>query len=285
MLIPHLISAEVEETLLKFLPNNIPGWGKKESPEIYNRNTLYDYIDGAAEIYLAYDFQNLLVQRYTKSKNSDIIVEIFDMGSPEDAFGIFSHSQGRVKKDAGIGQDGEYRHGLLCFWKNRFFICILAEGTTPSTKKDILSIGRAISKSIKTNGEKPKLLNYLPHNLIIEKSILYFHKHQILNYHYFVADKNILNLNKNTGAVLARYKDDKSYILLVQYPDRKKAKIAFESFVNTYIPDAKQESIIQIENGKWTIAKLKKKIVIIVFDANSKINSISKMNAVINKLR
>lgn len=279
------IGEATENAMLKFLPHEIYGWKAQEKVETYNRETIYDYMDGAGEIYLAYDFRGLLVQRYVKAKAPDITVEIFDMGSSEDAFGIFSHGQGRVEKEMGIGQGSEYRGGLLCFWKDRFFICIRSEKETSSAKGAVLSLGKLISKAIKTSGEKPALLNYLPQDKFLEKSLRYFHKHEILNYHYFVADKNILNLHENTRAVFAKYKDDKSYLLLVQYQNIEEARAAFESFMNAYMFDAKQKGIIQTENGRWTGVRLRKNFIIIVFDVISKVGTSSKIEAVKVRLK
>jgi hypothetical protein len=279
------MAGTTEDTMLKFLPKEVNGWKADAKAEIYNRETIYDYMDGAGEIYLAYSFNELLVQRYVKARNPEITVEIFDMGSSEDALGIFSHGQGRQEGDAGIGQGSEYRGGLLSLWKNRFFICIRSEKETFSAKRAVLSLGKLISKAIKTSGEKPALLNYLPQDKFLEKSLRYFHKHEILNYHYFVADKNILNLHENTRVVLAKYKDDKSYLLLVQYQNIEEARAAFEDFMNAYIPDAEQTDIIKTENGRWTGARLNKNFIIIIFDAISKSNADSKINAIIDRLK
>ncbi|MBM4140968.1 MAG: hypothetical protein FJ242_05670 [Nitrospira sp.] len=274
-----------EYEMLKLLPSEIHGWKAHGKAKLYDRETIYDYMDGAGEIYLTYGFKKLIVKRYEKSSGPEIIVEVFDMGSPEDAFGIFSHGQGRETKSAGIGQDSEYKGGLLCFWKNKFFICIRGERETPQVKKAVLALGRLISKAIEAKGEKPELLKYLPENELLEKDLRYFHKHEILNYHYFVADKNILHLDGYSKAVLARYKDDKSYLLLVQYQNIELANAALESFMKVYMPDAGQKGVIQTENRKWTAATLHQNFLIIVFDALDKAEASSKVEVVRNRLR
>lgn len=279
-----LVPLMVETTdIVKSLPKQIEGWKAMGKTETYNRETIYDYMDGAGEIYLAYDFRLLLVQRYVKAQNPDITVEIFDMGSGEDAFGVFSHTQGR-SKEMGIGQDSEYRGGLLCLWKDRFFVCVRTGRETPSSKRAVFSLGRTISKTIKVKVEKPALLKYLPNEGLLEKGIRYFHKHDILNYHYFVSDRNILNLNTHTNAVLASYKD-RSHILLVEYQNKEKAKTGFKDFINAYMPDADEGGIIQTEDGRWTAIRLEQNFLVIAFDAISKTNAIFKVDATINKLK
>ncbi len=270
---------------LKLLPSEIDGYKPHGKVEIYNRETIYDYMDGAGEIYLAYSFKELLVQRYKKPGAPEIIVEIFDMGSEEDAFGVFSHVQGRDDKEAGIGQNSEYRGGLLTFWRGRFFVSILAKSETREAKRAVLKMGRAISKAIGVDGKKPGLLNYIKKEDFLPKEIRYFHTQAILNYHYYLSDENILNLDENTDALLARYKDDGGYLLLVEYKKEEDARKAFNHFINAYMPEAKEKGIIQTEDGRWTAATLKRNFVIIILDAITEMKASSKLEAIRGKLK
>lgn len=266
------------------LPREFSLWKASGSDEIYTPQTIFDHMDGAAEIYLAYNLKGLLVRRFVRPKHPQIVLEVFKMGSSRDAFGVFTHTQGRDEKDRGIGQGSEYRGGLLCFWKREFFVCILAKKETPETKKTVLALGKAVAEAIREEGKKPEILKFLPEKGLIEKSIRYFHKDSILNYHYYVADQNIFNLNEDVDAVLVRY-EDKSYLLLIQYRCNEEAKAAFEGFVNAYMPDARERGIILTENGRWTMAIHEKSFVAVVFDALSKEDVASKIETVRKRLK
>jgi len=252
----------------KVVPNDIYGWKAQGDVEIYDRETIFDYIDGAGEIYLLYGFQKVMVFRLIKAGEPTIVVELFDMGSPEDAFGVFSHA--REGEEQGIGQGSEYRGGLMCFWKANFFACIFSEGETIDTKKAVFDLAQKIAENIKVTGAKPKLLDFLPAEGLLDKSVRYFHLHTSLNYHYFVASQNVLKLNLQTEAVLARYQPGGSYLLCVRYQNRKEAEEAFNNFLSAYIPEEKESSIAQIENGKWVSAKIEGVFVVVVFDAPTK---------------
>lgn len=261
-------------------PDEMHGWKKQTKDEIYNRETIFDYMNGAGEIYRSFSFRKLLVRHLAKPHQPTITIELFDMGSSEDAFGVFTHG---CEAEEDIGQGAQYREGLLCFWQSNFFVCMYSEDETASSKKAVLALGKAIATSIKTIGTKPKLLEYLPKEDLIEKGIRYFHNHISLNHHYFVSDQNILNLNKHTDAVLARYKD-KSYILCVQYPDKRQAKSSFDKFVSAYLPESKQTGIAQLENDNWTLAKVYQEFVIVIFDAPTKKYAETLLEAVMKKL-
>ena len=267
----------------EFVPSEIYGWKAQGELEIYDRETIFDYINGAGEIYLSYAFRKLMVFRLVKTSDPTIFVELFDMGSPEDAFGVFSHA--REGEEIGIGQGSEYRGGLLCFWKSDFFVCIFSERETPAAKKAVFDLAEKIAKKIKVTGPKPKLLDFLPDKNLVNKSVRYFHLHTSLNYHYFVASQNILKLSPQTEAVLARYEPGQSYLLCIRYQNQKQANEALNTFLNAYIPEEKESGIAQIENGKWVGAQLEGVFVVVVFDAPTKIYAQALLEAVSNKLK
>jgi len=266
----------------EFVPNEIYGWRAQGEVEIYDRKTIFDYIDGAGEIYLAYGFRKVMVFRFIKASDPTILVELFDMGSPEDAFGVFSHA--REGEEQGIGQGSEYRGGLLCFWKGNFFVCIFSERETPEAKKAVFDLAEKIAEKIEVTGAKPKLLDYLPAEGLLNQSVRYFHLHASLNYHYFVASQNILKLNQQTEAVLARYQPGGGFLLCVRYQNSRQAKEAFDSFLGAYIPEEKESGIAQTENGKWVAAKLERVFVMVIFDAPTKAYAQALMEAFEDKL-
>jgi hypothetical protein len=239
--------------------------------EFYDRKTTFRYMDGAAELYRSYGFKLLMVRRYVKEDHPPIIVETFDMGSSEDAFGVFSYETGDEEVD--IGQGSDFGGGLLRFWKGKLFINIYAEQESPSAKKDVLDLGRALADSIKQEGKKPKLINLLPKENLIERSIRYFHLHQSLNYHYFVSHQNILRLGERTHALLSTYAsqtEGKTFLLLIQYASQTSAKEGLQSFVKAYMPESSSSKVIRTENGRWTTAQFYKNYGMVVFDSPSK---------------
>lgn len=251
----------------ELVPQEMHGWKAQGKPETYTRETIFDYIDGAGEVYRQYGFRELEVYRLVKPDEPDIVVELFDMSSAEDAFGVFTH--GRESEEAGIGQGSEHRGGLLCFWKDKYFVCIYTEGESQAAQEAVLALGKPIDGAIKTVGPRPKILDYLPKKGLIETSVRFFHTHASLNYHYFVANSNILNLDENTDAVLARYHqpEGKCHLLLVSYQNEDEARAACDRFVEAYMPEAMQTQICQTEDGTWTAAKVEWGVVVVVFDS------------------
>jgi hypothetical protein len=269
------LSAEIDITkaeMKKLLPQEMVGYKADAQDEFYDRQTTFRYMDGAAELYRSFAFKLLLVRRYLKPNAPAVIVELFDMALAEDAFGIFTFETGG--EDMGVGQGSDYGGGLLRFWKGKFFVNVYAEQETPSTKQDVLQIAKTIARSLDGEGQKPKLIRYLPGEGLSERSIRYFHLHQSLNYHYFVSHQNILRLGEKTNAVLASYllpqTEGKTFLLIIQYPSQKMAGEALQSFVKAYMPEGSTSKTIKTENGRWAAAQSHREYVMIVFDAPDK---------------
>src|SRR5512136_1462432 len=137
-----------------FLPAEAGGWRWDGKDEKYNSGTLFDYMDGAAELYLAYGFQNLTVHRFEKSSQPAVTVELYEMASSEDAYGVFSFE--RQDEAVGIGQGSEFGGGLLRFWKGKYFVSIYADGEGVEVESAILKMGRVSANSIPETGLEPK---------------------------------------------------------------------------------------------------------------------------------
>lgn len=253
------------------IPSEINGWKTSGKDGLYDRQTLFDYIDGGAEVYLTYSFQEAFVRKFEKEEHPFITVEIFDMGKPDDAFGIFTFE--RENEDIGIGQGSEYADGLLRFWKGHFFVSIFAEAESESSKRAIYELGQHIDQAFSYSADLGfyEKGDFLPAKGLLLNQVRFFHKSFNLNYHYFVSDKNILNLDDDTDALLAPYLIDKEkcYLLTIKYSDPETAKQGYELFMNIFMPEAKNKEPIQMENNKWVASAIKNEFVLIIFDALS----------------
>ncbi|UCB52723.1 MAG: hypothetical protein JSV10_01120 [Candidatus Zixiibacteriota bacterium] len=267
----------------QYVPSEINGWKAQDEVETYDPETIFDYIDGAGEVYLMYDFQKVTVYHFTKAEQPSILLELFDMGSSQDAFGIFSHA--REGEDQGIGQGSEYRGGLLCFWKNKTFVCVSSERETPEAKQSVEDLARDVAEKIEVTGAEPELLDCLPDEGLEGNTVRYFHKHTTLNYHYYIASENILNLSSRTEAVLATYQPDEAHLLCVRYPDQEQAKAALNSFLTAYIPEAQESAVAETEDGKWVAAEHTGLFLVVVFDAPAKAQAQDLVKAVKAKVQ
>lgn len=251
----------------EFIPKELNGWKAKGKDKIYDENSIFDYIDGAGEVYRAYQFRVLRARHFSKPESPNILVDLFDMGSSRNAYGVFTHNLEGERK--GIGQGSTYKGGLLSFWKGRYFVSLYAERETQESKETVLELGQEISSRIPNKGKVPEIVSQLPGQGLDRTRIRYFYNPLILNYHFYVGEGNLLSLNTETHAVLGVYGEGEEVfrVLLIQYPNETKAQKSHQNFIKEYMPDSKDSTVIQTEDGKWTGADIQGSVLIVVFEA------------------
>ena len=252
------------------LPKQVNGWLAEPGDRIFDKKTIFSYIDGAAEVYKAYNFRQCLSRRYSLSGGPAIILDIFDMGSSQDAFGVYTHDLDGI--EVTIGQDSRLRPGWLSFWKSRFFVSIYVEEESPAAEMAVKDLGRKVANTIVGHGARPEILSQLPFEGLQTDTIRYLHHPIVLNYHYYLSDDNILDISANTDVVLADYQHSHqaARLLLVKYPTRERAHRSRAAFLKYYLPDADKKGAALLENGKWAAVRGKGYLLAIVLEADSR---------------
>jgi hypothetical protein len=251
---------------VKALPGKVDRWNRVEPPATYSPQTLSDYIDGGAELFLSYNFKGALAVKYQDASENEIAVDIFDMGSSCDAFGVFAHTRETNTRD--FGQGSEYASGLLTFWKGRFYVSVLAYPETPASKGAVTALGQAIAGAIQEEGPIPPILALLPQEDLLPETVRYFHHYIWLNSFSFVSNENVLNIGADTPAALAKYRTPGSslFLLLVKYPDAPRAEAAARQF-GEKILGGTDGGIRQMAGGRWSGLKRRGDLVGIVLNA------------------
>lgn len=260
------LAADARPDFAGKLPAHVGEWKKPTKPALYDRKTLYDYIDGGAELYLAFGFVGAVTFEYTAGKDDEIKVDIFDMGSPRGAFGAFAH--GRESIAAEVGQGSEYGGGLLTFWKHRWFISVLGYPETESKRKAVYELGRAIAALIPETGALPAILGALPRPGLVEASVRTFHHHLLQNDYATISYENPLGIDEQTEAVLARYvrPGERHVLMLVDYPTEADAKKGQRGLTESVLGSA----TVAKKGDGWVGVKRNGKRLVIALDAPSR---------------
>jgi len=247
------------------LPQTIGVWVRQGDPVTYDRETIFDYINGAGEVYRSYAFSHVDVERYQRPDGEGVTVEIFDMGSPHEAFGVFSYA--REDEAEGIGAGFERKGSILCFWQDRYYVCVAADQQHGDSSLLLEEVARGISDHLPPGGEPPPLVASLPPEGLIPFSDRYFHLHQTLNYNYYLVRENVLHLSAETDAVLARYVPGSTYLVLVQYENEASAGAALSSFRGAVTPAAEGPGATETEEGKFVSSDREGHFLVLVMDA------------------
>lgn len=255
----------------RLIPVRSGDWSAAGKDAVYDRKTLYDYMDGGAEVYLAFDFRQVFARKYGGPGGKEISLDIYDMGTSAEAYGIFSCD--REDPAAGIGQDSTYGFGLLRVRQGLYFMAVMSPDEGKDIDAAILAIGKAALPHLGPPGPDPPLLDLLPAGGLKTGRTSYFHSEINLNNRFFVASENILRLGKTTECVFAEYgegEESGGNLLIVAYAERGQAEDALRSFLDGYLPEGRETGIARTERGRWTAAKASERFLAVVFDAPSR---------------
>lgn len=209
------------------LPAEAAGWRAVDDGQVYDTESIYSYIDGHAEVYMAYGMVRCLSRRYAGPEGEpDILLDLFEQASPADAFGVFTHD--RDGEEVEIGQGGLFRHGWLSFWKGRWFGSIYAEGESEASEQAVLALGRAVADAIDEVGELPSLVGELPAEGLDRRSVRFLHTQEILNGVVYLGYENVFRFGPEIDAAVGRYQrqDGTAWLLIIDYPDEASAALA-----------------------------------------------------------
>jgi len=159
--------------LASLIPEDkIEGWALIQRPQIYNKKTLFEHIDGQAELFLKYGFQRSVFAIYQKKENSQnqIELDIYDMGNVLQAFGVFSRFRSE-DRPMGIGLDSFLDDGSALFYKGKYFVMLYATKPNASLLKEWAT---KISSRISDLSPPPKEIGYFPKKGLKPGSIQYF---------------------------------------------------------------------------------------------------------------
>ena len=269
--------------MIDLLPDQIGDRVRSEQTDSYDRETIFDYINGAGEVYRSYEFSDVVVARYTGAAGADLVIEMFDMGNPADAYGVFSYA--REREDPGIGGSYEHKGRVLCFWKDRYYVCVTLDGSpSESDSTQVLEAARVVASGLSGVTDLPTLVTKLPADGLIPFSERFFHTHQSLNYHYYLARENILELNEETDVVLARYEPGSTYLMVASYENQESASRALNSFRGGYAPDSADSETVETENGGWVSSRQADSYVVVVLDAPSEAAAGALLQAAVEKI-
>jgi hypothetical protein len=103
----------------------VPGWRQEGAPRHYTAENLYEYIDGSAEAYLLYGFQQL--QGVTCDAGEDsIVIDASEMTDAEAAYGLFAANRDPRRPIEKIGMGGQILAQRAAFAKGNYYIELTA---------------------------------------------------------------------------------------------------------------------------------------------------------------
>jgi hypothetical protein len=141
----------------------LAGFKITEAAEYYNPDNLWNYIDGGAPGYLAYGFEQVATFVVVPSADDlEFVVDIYDMGTALNAFGIYSTERSPEGVAVNVGSEGYRSENALFFWQDRYYVKIVSSTAAPAVASASMKLASILSRKLPPGGAFPKLFSVFP---------------------------------------------------------------------------------------------------------------------------
>lgn len=140
----------------------IPGWRLTGQPRVYSPANLWDFIDGAAESYLAYAFVDLQVGEYVGPESVAVRVELYRHADRDNAFGIYSMERAPDYSFIQVGAQGYQEEGILNFLTGRYYAKLSTHQKGSAAATALRSIAGHINTYLAEGSALPAGLQRVP---------------------------------------------------------------------------------------------------------------------------
>jgi hypothetical protein len=202
----------------------VPGWKFQEEKRVYNNGDLWELINGAADIFLSYDFRDLHIAEYT-SNDQIIRVELYRHSTPENTFGIYTAERMPDYPQVTIGSQGYKSQGIVNFLAGNYYVKVMSAGSQEASEADIALVAEKVDKQLAQPVGLPAVLNYFPSagkevlsDAYIAQNFLgysFFHSAYTMRYNQksefqlFIIHATVEEIRKMTDAYVKQLKEDK----------------------------------------------------------------------------
>jgi hypothetical protein len=217
-----LFSAANAAEEAKFLKGAPAGFTVKEPVSFFNRNNLYEYIDGQAVFYNSYGFTRLEHGLYGKGDGT-YTVDVYELGTPLSSFGAFRQQREEEAADYTVGAESALISYLTVFYKDKYYVEIIPQtavddDSDTAAMKEIAACVDSVLPGPKT---LPPELALFPASGLIPKSERY-------------VDESLISYSFMGRGLTATYKmagqDKETRVFIGFAPDQAKAKEIFTGF-------------------------------------------------------
>ena len=118
----------------------LPGYTLVHESRVYASQDLWDFIDGAADLFVSYGFVDLHIAYYRTTDGREFRVEVYRHDSAENAFGMYSQERA----------------------PEPYYVKISANKTGDAAARELEKIARALATRLAQPGDWPAALALLP---------------------------------------------------------------------------------------------------------------------------
>ena len=183
---PAAVTADQEMIKRLPAPACAAGWVMDGSVALFDKDTLFDRINGESELFFPYGFEVLAYARYENKQNPKLAIDmdVYKVGSLLDAFGLFSIFRRKDDAEVSIGTGGTISTSQLFFYQGNYFVRLQVTGATSVDQEVLRSCAGSLSRNLPKAVARPPALDALAVPAVVSKSERYMAQ-SVLGYAFF----------------------------------------------------------------------------------------------------
>lgn len=217
---PAAAAADAATPLAEYLPpNGTPrGWTRATAIQAFGPDNLWEFIDGAAETYVSYGFQNALSTRY-RGAGADVGLEVYEMADSLHAFGIFAQERPPAPSAVTAGDEGYVNGNVLVFRKGACYVKLTAATADRQSVSAMAALAAEVAKRIGAGEPLPAELAAFPRQTLVPHSVKF-------------VPKDVLGQRSLANGFEASYQDGgaTSRLVVIPFASVKEAADAFAGY-------------------------------------------------------
>lgn len=163
--VPATAPAEGSGELEGLLPeaDAVGGWSLDGEPRFFTADNLWEFINGAAEGYLLYGFEEVITSDYANEESGQsAVIDIYRMQDPLHAFGMYCQERNPDYEFLGIGGGGYLTGTALNFWHGQYYVKMTVFEESDELKAELQKLADAVASKVDHPSTEPAEVNLFP---------------------------------------------------------------------------------------------------------------------------
>ena len=147
------------------------GWQVQVDTATYGPENLWEYIDGAADLFVSYGFEMLQCATYKTPSGAEVRAEAYRHRDAANAYGMYSQERSPENAPVPTGTEGCADAGMINVVVGRWYLKL--SGSASTTSGDLLAVAQAVDAALGSPRGLPSEFGKLPAEMRIPRSEQY----------------------------------------------------------------------------------------------------------------
>jgi len=161
---------------LRANPPALDGFAVDGEPTAYDASTLFDYVNGAADGYLKYGFEELVAIEYANAgadKKGSLTVDIYRHADAYNGYGVYRQEQFSGGHTVKIGAQATHKPGVVLFFKGPYYVKISGYELGGDDQATLMGAAKSVADSLPGSVSMPRPIDIFPASGLVAGSVRY----------------------------------------------------------------------------------------------------------------